>query len=160
MTTLSHKHAILTAVTLCCTYGMAQTSHVVTDMETGTPISDVTIIFNNIDSCRTKTEYTGIFTCPDSARTLTFKHSKYEGRMMDRHELKDTIELLPNMNRLNEVVIKGKRPKISPFVMGPIKDAALSAPRQTATATFDVVDLFTWKKRKKTKKRIKAIENY
>lgn len=160
MPNILHRYAAAAAMTLYCAGAPAQQSYIVADMETGTPIKDVTIVFDNIDSCRTKTEYTGVFVCPDSVKTLTFKHSRYETRTMNRPELTDTIELLPGMNRLNEVVVKGKARKISPVVMNSIKEAALTAPRQTATVTFDFVDLLTWKKRKKTKKRIKAIENY
>ncbi len=154
------RTAATTAVLLCCTICAAQRRHVIRDMETGTPLRGVTVIFNGIDSCRTATDYTGTFFAPDSIRTLTMKHPKYEKRMMERQEMTDTIELLPNMNKLNEVVIRGKRRKMAPEIMGGVKMAAMTAPQQGGTVNFDLMDLLTYKKRKKTRKRIKAIENY
>lgn len=154
------RTAAMTAAMLCCTLCAAQKRYVVRDMETKTPLRGVTVIFNGIDSCRTVTDYTGTFAAPDTARTFKLKHPKYEQRMMEQPEMTDTVELLPNMNKLNEVVIRGKKRNISPEILGGAKMAAMTAPRQAATVNFDLMDLLTYKKRKKTRKRIKAIENY
>lgn len=160
MDTLLRKSATIIATTFCCTFCTAQRRYVVRDMETGTPLRGVTVIFNGIDSCRTATDYTGTFTAPDSVRTLVLSHPKYEKRPMDRSEMTDTVELLPNMNKLNEVVIRGKMRTISPKVFSDVKMAALTAPVNKGTMNFDMMNLLTYRKRKKTQKRIKSIENY
>ncbi len=68
---------------------------------------------------------------------------------MDDKEFADTISLLPNYNRLNELVVKGKSPKINMNIMAATKMAALTAPHPKTLATFDFFDIFTAKKRKK-----------
>jgi len=44
--------------------------------------------------------------------------------------------------------------------MAATKMAALTAPHPKTLATFDFFDIFTAKKRKKTRKRIEAIKDY
>lgn len=139
----------------------AQRRVVVRDMETGTPLRDVQVFVNGNYGKRTVTDYRGVFDVPDTARTLTFCHTMYERLTVDSSEVSDTIELLPNLNRMDEVVVYGKRRGISPSIMMGVRSAAVSAPRQGGVgASFDMVDLFTWKKRKRQRERQEAIKNY
>lgn len=141
---------------LCC---MAQRNVVVMDVETNVPLRDVQVFVNSTEGDRIVTDYKGELTIPDTATSITLCHPKYEKRIMNKDEFADTLMMLPNYNRLNEVVVKGKMPRISPFIMASVQDAAISAPKK-AGVSFNFFDLFTWKKRKKQRERMKAIEDY
>ena len=133
---------------------------VVIDAETGVRIRDVQIFVNDNKANRIVTDYKGEFAIPDTARTLTMCHPKYEKRMMDAGEFTDSISLLPNYNRLNELVVIGRQPKISADIMTGVKQTAISVPQPKPLATFDFFSIFTAKKRKKTRQRIEAIKDY
>ena len=133
---------------------------VVIDAETGVRIRDVQIFVNDNEENRIVTDYKGEFAIPDTARKLTMCHPKYEKRMMDAGEFADTISLLPNYNRLNELVVVGKRPKININFGMSAKEEAMAVPQPKPLATFDFFSIFTAKKRKKTRQRIEAIKDY
>lgn len=146
---------------ICSTAATAQRQVVVADAETGVPVRDVQIFINGDENRRTTSDYKGETAIPDTARSLTLCHPKYEKRIMNISELADTVRLLPNYNRLNEIVIKGRRPTISPDMMAGIKPAGQVAPASSGAAIwFDFFGLFTHKKRKRTKQRIESIKDY
>ena len=157
---MNHKTLTTTLIIAFSITAAAQRTMVVTDAETGVPIRDVQIFVNGDDNNRIVTDYKGEFIVPDTAGNLTLCHRKYEKRLMDDKEFADTISLLPNYNHLNELVVKGKSPKINMNIMAATKMAALTAPHPKTLATFDFFDIFTAKKRKKTRKRIEAIKDY
>ena len=80
-----------------------------------------------------------------------------------RAEVTDTILLLRKYQALREVVIYGSMPSVG-FSMGKLREQLRKeeelTPRAVPLATFDFFSVFSAKKRKKTRERLKAIENY
>lgn len=139
----------------------AQRLVVVRDMETKTPLRDVQVFVNGDMAARLVTDYKGEVALPDTIRSLTLCHKQYERRRMDGGEVGDTIELLPGMNKMDEVVILGHRhPQISPHIMGiseSVKAATAGMPKPSG---MDFLSVFEMKKKNRTKKRKQAIEDY
>ena len=84
----------------------AQKRFVVVDVETRVPIRGV-----NVQSGAHRadtTDWQGLITIPDSCRTLSLTHVKYESRILNVSEVKDTIFLISKLMGLNEVVVFGK----------------------------------------------------
>lgn len=139
---------------------MAQHTATVTDAETGVPIKDVQIFVNGNDRNRITTDYKGEFCIPDTAVSLTLCHPKYEKRQMETKELADTIIMLPDYERLNELIVIGHTPKVNMNIMQSVMMAAIAAKPPKPLATFDFFNMFTHKKRKRTRERIEAIKDY
>ena len=137
----------------------AQIKAVVIDMESGLPLRDVTVTVDNSYIPATTTNYTGTFTVKDSAEEITLGHIGYETRHLLRHELTDTIGLMHKFMAIREVVIYGQLPTIGFNLKSSIKSVTADAPRQGGM-TFDFASMFSWKKRKRTEERLKAIEHY
>lgn len=146
----------------CWLCSMAQHQSVVIDAETGVPVREVQVFVNSMEGKRIVTDWQGTFEIPDTARNLTLCHTRYERRTIDIGEATDTIRLLPNINRLNELVVKGKRPEVSSQMMASIgkviQEAAAAQPK--TGVSFDFFSIFNYKKRKRTKKRIESIKDY
>lgn len=160
MTTAYRTALLLTLLTLCCCRCRAQQRQkVVIDAETNVPVRDVQVYMNATDGQRLTTDYRGCVILPDTARSITLCHPKYEELQTNLSETTDTILLLPNLRRLNELVVIGHRPQISPDMMKMPEPIAGPTPKG-ASVSFDFFSLFTWKKRKKQKERMKAIEDY
>ena len=84
----------------------AQRQLVVVDVETRVPIRGV-----NVVSGATKadtTDWQGLITVPDSCRTLSLTHVKYESRLLNMAEVKDTIFLISKLMGLPEVTVFGQ----------------------------------------------------
>lgn len=79
---------------------------VVADMETRIPIRDV-IAFTGA-GYRDTTNYRGICHIPIEFDTLTVFKSNYLAEKITPSEVKDTVFLLPNYNRIGEVTVWGK----------------------------------------------------
>lgn len=139
---------------------MAQRQWIVTDAETGVPVRDVQVFFNGDKTRRVVTDYRGTVILPDTARFIQMSHPKYETLMADTATVRDTVFLLPNIRRLNELVVVGHRPQISPSMMADVKKAAVTAAPPKTGFNFDFFELFNWKKRKKQRKRMEAIKDY
>ena len=148
---------ILTAVCTCTT---AQRQCVVTDAETGVPLRDVLIYPNGEKSRHITTDWGGHFNIPDTAFSLTLCHSKYEKLAIAVADVTDTIALLPNMRRLNEVVVTGHRPQVNPAIMSGIKEAAKAGVQPKTGFNLDFFEIFNFKKRKKQRRRREALANY
>ena len=85
---------------------IAQKRFVVVDVETRVPIRGV-----NVQSGAHRadtTDWQGLITIPDSCRTLSLTHVKYESRILNVEEVTDTIFLISKLMGLNEVVVVGK----------------------------------------------------
>lgn len=141
---------------------MAQRRWIVADAETGVPVRDVQVFFNGDKTRRSVSDYRGTVILPDSARFIQMSHPKYETLMADTATVRDTVFLLPNIRRLNELVVVGHRPQISSSMMAGITEAAVAAAPPSAgfSVSFDFFELFNWKKRKKQRKRMEAIKDY
>lgn len=84
----------------------AQRRLTVVDVETRVPIRGVNV------TSRTQradtTDWQGVIVVPDTCRTLSFSHVKYESRILNLSEVKDTVFLISKLMGLNEVVVIGK----------------------------------------------------
>ena len=78
---------------------------VVVDVETRVPIRgvNVTSSAHRADT----TDYQGMISVPDSCRTLSLTHVKYESRLLNLDEVKDTIFLISKLMGLPEVTVFG-----------------------------------------------------
>lgn len=147
---------------------MAQTTRgVVIDVETHKPLRDVEIIINGSYVNKANTDYKGEFFITGKVDNLTFCREGYEYRKMLATELKDTIDLLPNYNKLTEVLVIGRKPGVHmpvlSLIAGQLK--AMPAPPRTSVAEGDFLGwLKVFEKghvsAKKRRQRMKAIENY
>ncbi|WP_027454632.1 hypothetical protein [Xylanibacter brevis] len=80
---------------------------IVINMETGVPIRNVLITTD--DGQETVSTWEGVLQLKSSFKELTLMHASFEKRRMRSDELQgDTIELLPRLFSVNEVVIWGK----------------------------------------------------
>ena len=146
-----------------CTSAHAQKESVVLDMETKMPVSGVVVTVNNAVTSQLLTNYRGLFLLPAAADSIVLGHPGYESLRLRRAEVTDTILLLRKYQALREVVIYGSMPSVG-FSMGKLREQLRKedelTPRAVPLATFDFFSVFSAKKRKKTRERLKAIENY
>jgi hypothetical protein len=149
-----------------CVAVRGQRRLIVVDVETRVPIRGV-----NVVSSRHRTDTTdwqGLVTVPDTCRSLSFSHVKYESRILNVEEVKDTIFLISKLMGLPEVTVFGK---------GKGEDALKELKRQMRiekseaqllaadpSAGFNILGLLQklFKRRKESKKERfrKIIEDY
>lgn len=116
----------------------AQTHGVIANIETGLPIKDVKI-YTNTNKVVT-TGWMGDFYIYSDFQSITISHGKFMPITMKREEMTDTIYMLPKLYTLDEVVVWGKRPFISPQITKRIaEDAKLCAP---GGFSFDFFSIF------------------
>lgn len=148
------------AVSLC---SHAQRDVVVIDMETKVPVGSVVVTLDDANFSQLMTDYKGGVTIPAGVDSLIFGHPGYETLCLRTDELTDTLELLRKYRALSEVVIYGSMPQMGFSLAGSLQkmhNEMRATPRPTPLATFDFFSIFGSKKRKKTRERIEAIENY
>lgn len=102
------KPFFISVFILLCNFSRAQVSGIVVDIETGTPIKDVTVSMNTNNGVKTK--WDGSFSIDEDFSSATFTRSGYLSRSMNKEEIKDTVFLLPNGRSLAEVVVYAKKP--------------------------------------------------
>jgi len=83
----------------------AQRSLVVVDVETRMPIRGVSVL-SSVHRTDT-TDWQGLVTVPDTCRSLSFTHVKYESRLLNVSEVKDTVFLISKLMGLPEVTVLG-----------------------------------------------------
>ena len=89
-----------------CVAVRGQRRLIVVDVETRVPIRGV-----NVVSSRHRTDTTdwqGLVTVPDTCRSLSFSHVKYESRLLNVSEVKDTVFLISKLMGLPEVTVYGQ----------------------------------------------------
>jgi len=96
---------------LCCLAVLsvsvfAQKRFVVVDVETRVPIRGVNV--TSSAQLTDTTNWQGFVTIPDTCRTLSLTHVKYESRILNVEEVKDTIFLISKLMGLPEVTVFGK----------------------------------------------------
>ena len=101
------RRLLLTSLLVAlCVALHAQRRLTVVDVETRVPIRGVNV------TSRTQradtTDWQGVIIVPDTCRTLSFSHVKYESRILNLSEVKDTVFLISKLMGLNEVVVIGK----------------------------------------------------
>ena len=84
----------------------AQKRFVVVDVETRVPIRGVNV--QSSTQLADTTDWQGLITVPDTCRTLSLTHVKYESRILNVEEVKDTIFLISKLMGLPEVTVFGK----------------------------------------------------
>ncbi|MCR5077026.1 MAG: hypothetical protein K6A82_03200 [Prevotella sp.] len=138
----------------------AQRKGVILNMETGVPLKDVRIYTNNgqIDT----TDYTGFYYIPYKFSSITIVKADFVSLTLDVYEMTDTIELLPRFNTLNEVVIWGKRHKMTFDTKRALKDVPNYYTPKSGM-NFDFFSLFrsrTGLSREERRKHDEIIKNY
>ena len=92
----------------CSAVAFGQRRLVVVDVETRVPIRGVNVVSSahRVDT----TDWQGFINIPDTCRSLSFSHVKYESRILNLSEVKDTVFLISKLMGLSEVVVlvKGK----------------------------------------------------
>lgn len=83
----------------------SQRRFVVVDVETRVPIRGVNV--QSSAHYNDTTDWQGIISVPDTCRTLSLTHMKYESRLLNIDEVNDTIFLISKLMGLNEVVVFG-----------------------------------------------------
>jgi len=101
------RRLLLTSLLVAlCVALHAQRRLTVVDVETRVPIRGVNV------TSRTQradtTDWQGVIIVPDTCRTLSFSHVKYESRILNLSEVRDTVFLISKLMGLNEVVVIGK----------------------------------------------------
>ena len=111
----SYKSACTSASLLAVSAGMeAQRQCVVIDASTKQPLRGVFVRCDNDSTV--KTPWNGLICLPDSFRTVSFSHPKFERRILKQSELEDSVFMLPSSQMLNEVVVYGKRTRRPDYV--------------------------------------------
>ena len=90
----------------CSVVTFGQRRLVVVDVETRVPIRGVNVVSSahRVDT----TDWQGFINIPDTCRSLSFSHVKYESRILNLSEVKDTVFLISKLMGLSEVVVLGK----------------------------------------------------
>lgn len=101
-------------------HSKAQRKGVILNMETGIPLRDVKIYTNNGQVI--KTDYTGTYHIPQPFKSATIVKPSFVSLTMNVYEMADTIELLPRMNTLSEVVVWGNRRRTTLNVQRAMRD--------------------------------------
>ena len=113
------EYYILTILVLFALPLSAQKCFVVADIETLSPISDVSV--------RSKagvetTDSMGMVCVPEDSKSLVLTHLNYESRLLNISETGDTIFLISKLSSLKEVVVfgKGKSKELPEFLKKPL----------------------------------------
>ena len=134
----------------------AQIKGVVISTETGIPVRNVAVTTDKGE--RSVTAWDGTFLLRDTSfHELSMGNVHYERRVMYREELTDTIELIPRMNALDEVVVIGHARKGAEFNrrFSVDKEELKAIDRASPNSgTFSVGELA----RKRNKKRIERMK--
>lgn len=138
----------------------AQLDVVVADIESGVPLRDAKIYTDS--GSVAKTDYRGMAHIDRPFSSATITHPKFLSTTVQRHEMVDTIFLLPRANTLNEVVVWGEgRKGIKSMVADATRDAPLYAP-PPAMVQFDFFEMFRKKplNKKARKKNRELLDNW
>ena len=140
---------------------LASDTVVVVDLETGLPLRDVKLFTNTGTVC--VSDYRGRIVLPDSSfQSATLTQPKYLSRVVERYEMTDTMEMLPQSSSLGDVVVWGvDRRGIKSMVGSATQGLSAYAPAPGAI-TFDFFELFRKKplNRKARRKNKELLENW
>lgn len=135
------------------TAGKSQVSAVVYDIELHTPVRGANIRIR--PSGQTTTDVFGRFTVNGSFTDILIYYTGYEGLRLDSAEVKDTIWLLPNGPRIDEVIVIGHRPRMGFMKQQRPRNDVKESNGNNGLANFDLFNSLNFKKRKKDKRRKK-----
>lgn len=88
----------------------AQKKCVILEFETKMPVRDAQVQVDSFSELTTN--YRGECVLPDKFKTVSISSPLHEPLTLNFSQVRDTIILLPNANRLNEIVVNGKRPPL------------------------------------------------
>lgn|GEM_PF-1761375 len=140
--------------------GWSQASCVIIDKETGTPIRDVKVYTDKGQVA--VTDYQGRVRIDSAFSSATISHVSYLTRVIERRECRDTLWLLPKVNRLGEVVVWGKdRPGIGMVTGLATRNLSAYAPPKSGVS-FDFFEMFRKKplSKKARKKNQELLRNW
>ena len=89
-----------------CVAVRGQRRLIVVDVETRVPIRGVNVLSSASLQADT-TDWQGLVSVPDTCRSLSFSHVKYESRLLNLDEVKDTVFLISKLMGLPEVTVFG-----------------------------------------------------
>lgn len=89
----------------------AQKKYVILEFETKIPVRDAEVQVDTSSSV-VITNYRGECVLPDKFKKISIFSPLHEPLTLNFSQVRDTIILLPNVNRLNEIVINGERPPL------------------------------------------------
>lgn len=89
-----------------CVAVRGQRRLIVVDVETRVPIRGVNVVSSRHRA--DTTDWQGLVTVPDTCRSLSFSHVKYESRLLNVSEVKDTVFLISKLMGLPEVTVYGQ----------------------------------------------------
>lgn len=139
---------------------LAQIRGVIVNMETGVPLRDIVVFTDKEET--TTTHWDGTFELRDTTfNQLQLGHHNYEKRVMLRHELTDTIALIPAYNALNEVEVIGHsrwKDKAAAFQV-PMAELKM-LDQMSGKAGFSVGEMKRLRKKKRLKELKRLLENY
>lgn len=99
------RHFVLCCLAALSVAAYGQRRLVVVDVETRVPIRGVNVVSS---AHRTDTtDWQGLITVPDTCRSVSFSHVKYESRILNLNEVKDTVFLISKLMGLPEVTVFG-----------------------------------------------------
>lgn len=141
---------------------MAQARCVVIDKETGVPVRNVKAYTDRGDVFTS--DYQGNLVIDSVFQSAALKHGSYLERRVDCKEVTDTLWLLPQAIKLEEVVVWGEARKGVFSWMGiAMEQAAASATPPPAGVSFDFFEMFrkkplSKKARKKNQQVLRELE--
>ena len=134
---------------------------VIIDIETSLPLRDVKM-FTNTGQVSVS-DYRGRIVLPDSSfQSATLSRGKYLNRIVERYEITDTMEMLPQGTSLGDVVVWGvDRRGIKSMVKVATRDLSAYAP-PSGLVSFDFFELFRKKplNRKARRRNKELLENW
>ncbi len=89
-----------------CVAVRGQRRLIVVDVETRVPIRGVNVVGSSHRA--DTTDWQGLVTVSDTCRSLSFSHVKYESRLLNLSEVKDTVFLISKLMGLPEVTVYGQ----------------------------------------------------
>lgn len=122
-------------------YMLAQARCVLIDKETGVPVRDVKA-YTDMGDVFTS-DYQGNLVIDSVFHTAALRHGSYLERIVEPREVKDTLWLLPQAIKLEEVIVWGEAKKgVFSWMGTAMEQAAATAAPPPAGASFDFFQMF------------------
>ena len=145
-------HSLVWLIAACLPLSLrAQHQGVVVNAETGVPVCDVIVYTDGGESV--VSSWDGSFALRDSFTVVHFANPNFEKRTVYRQELTDTVDLLPNLNTLSEVVVWGNRKDINQLFRPDKVEMQLQQPVQQGFNLLGFLNYFKKKNRPNRKER-------
>lgn len=148
---------LLSAVSLLLSLDTAPRTCLVCDLETRAPLRDVKVTVDSIPLG--KTNYSGQIILPDSFKTAVFSKTGYHKETLLAEETRqDTVFLLPNSHRIDEITIWGKKRINMDEIRRNHPPADILRKERQSLSSFDFFSFFDFKGKKDKKQARKLRE--